>query len=661
MSRIAGNAKIKIVPTRMSKLRHLFLISIILVVCFFLLTSKENFYIFVDETYRINPGPSAITSDSKEWFTIDTSGCTIPAMEPLDESVKSYMVYPSGIPRCPHANHALLGSNRKKIWVRLNSLKYYRINKTEKISCCYRSFIRPTSIEDIEFTRLDNMAIYSKCIHFHDVIEVKDEFVQVKCTLGSGNIVYEQYFVFAPLKDFARKRNLKEMPHNKTAFNVLILGIDAVSRLNFHRTMPGTANFLEIKGAVEFLGYNKVGDNTFPNLVPMLMGLKATELKKTCYPYDTVTFDNCPFIWQWFKEAGYYTALGEDAPNIGTFNYAKTGFRIAPTDYYLHTFMNEASKNVGTNKDFNSFLCMHDNYFYKVLLDYIEELTWRLSNKKLFGFFWEISMSHDYLNYPMKMDDDYMKFFSRLDSSGYLSETMLVLVSDHGMRWGPIRHTKQGRLEERLPFLFILPPKSFPVTHQEAYNNLKLNSKRLTTPFDVHATISDLLDVSNLENKMIIERSKKSYGRDRSISLFLPIPGNRTCQVAEIDEHWCTCHKEVSLAKDNPQAYEAAKALVILINDMMKEYPQCAKLTISDMMDVTEIEAGEPESDEYTWMEFLVVVKTAPGDAIFEATLRQDGDDQSWKLLGTPSRLNLYGDQSRCVDNYQMKLYCYCP
>lgn len=647
----------------MIRFRYLFLLTIILASCSFFLTSKDglDMVLFAEKVQRIDIDSSKITADNKERFTINTEGCTIPVLEPLDKSIESFVKYPSEMPKCPDEKYALLGSNRKKIWVRHNTFQYYKINKIDKISCCYRSFYRPAAVDDIESTGIDDRSKYSLCIYFDNVIEVNDEFVRVACSVGNKTL-YEQFFLFAPIKKFKKHGNIPEITaeQNKTAYNVLVLGIDAVSRLNFYRTMPNTANYLRKKGAVEFKGYNKVGDNTFPNLVPMLMGIKVTELKKTCYPYDTATFDNCPFVWEWFKQAGYYTALGEDASNLGTFNYIKTGFSIGPTDYYLHTFMVEAIEHVGACKDFNSFLCMHDTYFYKVLLNYIEQLTWRLSNKKLFGFFWEVSMSHDYLNYPMKMDDDYLKLLTKWETSGYLDKTIVIIVSDHGMRWGDIRHTKQGRLEERLPLLYILPPQSFQNNYKEAYNNLKLNSKRLTTPFDVHATLSDLIDLKNVEKDTIAVRSSGDYAEKRSISLFLPVPENRTCVMADIDDHWCTCHEEVALTKDNPQAFEAAKTLVLLINDMLKDYPQCAKLDISKMVAVTEIKDGEAVRDESTWKEFMVVVKTAPGHGIFEATLRQDSTDLSWKLIGTPSRLNLYGDQSRCVDHYQMKLYCYC-
>ena len=44
---------------------------------------------------------------------------------------------------------------------------------------------------------------------------------------------------------------------NKRPPNVVVLGIDATSRLNFRRSMPKTIKLLESIGSHEFLGYTK--------------------------------------------------------------------------------------------------------------------------------------------------------------------------------------------------------------------------------------------------------------------------------------------------------------------------------------------------------------------------------------------------------------------
>ncbi|CAH0726077.1 unnamed protein product, partial [Brenthis ino] len=594
---------------------------------------------------------------SDDTFTIKTDGCTIPGLNPFAEDIRKFIERPKSIKSCHQSNISLLNNNETHIWINEDNLRYYDVPPLN-LSCCYRSFYRPLAILDIYSMDVDNRVKYESCIEFSNYIEVMNEFVRVACYYRE-KFIYDQFFLFAPKKPFVTfKDEYSEIPQNQTAYNIIIIGIDAISRLNFYRTMPKTLSFLKKKGAIEFYGYNKVGDNTFPNLTPILLGMKDTELKKTCWPNMRATFDNCPFIWDSFKEVGYYTALGEDTATLGTFNFEKFGFSRTPTDYYLHTFMHEAERYTGNNRDFNSYICMGSKYFYKILLDYIENLTLTLKSSKLFGFFWEVTMSHDYLNYPMAMDDDYETLLKRLDYHRYLDETILIILSDHGIRWGEIRFTKQGRLEERLPLMHILLPNSFRDNFSLAYENMKLNSHRLTTPFDVYATLVDLVNVDVLKNENIKLRSRAHYAFDRGISLFLPVPSNRTCETAEIDDHWCTCHKGQKIQTSSLEAREAAQKLLWHLNSLIRGHSQCASLSLDKLIEVTEMIAGTPNEKEVGWREFLVVIRTTPGKGVFEATLRHDSRD--WSLAGTVSRLNMYGDQGRCMHHYQLKLYCYC-
>lgn len=53
----------------------------------------------------------------------------------------------------------------------------------------------------------------------------------------------------------------------------MVIGLDSMSRLNFMRQLAQSYKYItkELQGIV-MLGFNKVGENTFPNLIPMLTG-----------------------------------------------------------------------------------------------------------------------------------------------------------------------------------------------------------------------------------------------------------------------------------------------------------------------------------------------------------------------------------------------------
>ena len=56
-----------------------------------------------------------------------------------------------------------------------------------------------------------------------------------------------------------------------------------------------------------------------------------------------------------------------------------------------------------------------------------------------------------------------------------------------------MRNTQQGKQEERLPgFIFVFPPW-FEKKYPEGYANFLNNANKLTTPFDIHETLKDVL------------------------------------------------------------------------------------------------------------------------------------------------------------------------
>lgn len=55
-----------------------------------------------------------------------------------------------------------------------------------------------------------------------------------------------------------------------------------------------------------------------------------------------------------------------------------------------------------------------------------------------------------------------------------------------------------------------------------------------------------------------------------------------------------------------------------------------------------------------------IIVRTTPGDALFEATLQFRDDYENYSVLDDISRINQYGNQSNCIKDDILKKYCYC-
>lgn len=147
-------------------------------------------------------------------------------------------------------------------------------------------------------------------------------------------------------------------------------------------------------------------------------------------------------------------------------------------------------------------------------------------------------LSHDDINKVQHADSDLKNLIEGLNNDGLLKNTVFILMADHGHRFSALRSTQQGQLEERLPFFSIYLPPEFRQTERGAlmYKNLKTNANRLSTPFDVHATLMNILKLPSTDELSMVQSSSK-----RSLSLFTEIPASRSCEQADILPHWCTC------------------------------------------------------------------------------------------------------------------------
>lgn len=574
-------------------------------------------------------------SKSSQAFAIFTEGCIIRNYPLVGENIKNLVGFPQRTVDCLKSS-PFLNSNQSHIWVEDDAIPYINKISPTDFFCCYTNFIANNKMGNIS---------YGNCIEFSVVIKAQHEFVRVEC-FYLDNKIHIEFFLFPKLRPSSAKKD-------PTKFNVLIFGIESVSRMNFLRTMPETADFLHKRGSVQLLGYNKVGDNSYPNLFPLLTGQSFKDVLKKCiHTNNTVDSYDCIYIWDYFKDAGYVTAVGADstAGLLGSYEY---NFRQLPSDFYLQPFIYE-TRALFKNTQYNYHLCAGNKLYYKILLDYISDLSEHLEHNNMFGLFWEESVSHEQLNDPRIMDNDYSKLLLKLEDSGYLDETVVIFLSDHGMRWGDIVLTDQGRLEERLPLLEVLFPQKFKNLYKLAYQNFKENSGRLITPYDIYYTLIDLLNPVLLTDHTIQQRSLNEENLNKS-SLFVPVSEKRTCALVGISEHWCTCYKGKSLQANHKSRNLAARHLITHINSLISDFPQCHALAVDSILDVSVNRDSQGST-------FRVMIQASPGGGIFDGTLRRERG--VWAVSGTVSRANLYRGQNTCFRHpnivESVEMYCYC-
>lgn len=562
-------------------------------------------------------------------YTIETPGCKIPYLEINNKDVVKYFSEPDWGYTCAKSP-PVVTANETGLQVDWEALRIAGIDPGG-LRCSYRPFwrVEPRGDQD------DNNVEYGPPVPFETSAKITDSYVKVECRTESGAF-FQEYYSFVP-NDVWKGEKARE-----DQWNVLILGVDTVSRLHLRRTMPRTVDVLGKIGAVEMLGFNKVEDNTFPNLVPLLAQKSWLELRATCWPTYGTRFDGCEFIFSDFRRAGYATFFAEECSSFGIFNYLKKGWRTQPVDMYWNTFDGEANKEAGHMYWLYYPDCLGSRPGFVALLNHTEQVAagGKTTGRPYFSFSWITTLAHNHYDTAALGDGPISEHLSRLESSGYLDRTILIFMSDHGYRWGALPKTHQGHLEERLPFLFVKLPKGFAERHPEYVSNLEINSHRLVTTYDLHATLSHLLSLPPSNDT-------------RSVSLFRPIPKTRTCDSADIPPHYCTCFETIPVDPVDPIIPRVARFLIEHINSLLSSHP-CSFLTLSEIRSATMASSGT----SMTIQDYTVSFATGPNNATMSGTVRVSGG--VLHLAGSVSRLDWYGNQSRCVNDPMLKLYCYC-
>ncbi|PSN38258.1 hypothetical protein C0J52_17442 [Blattella germanica] len=573
-------------------------------------------------------------------------------MDPFSKEVLTFIKREKPF-NCNNDKPLLVKTNQNTLFIDHSSLSAYNVSHISQLTCRYANLC------------IRNNDHYKKnCDHgwkllSNETVITKEDYIKVVCRRDIKKI-FQNCYTFVHAKHTVQKKYDNDV-FLARSYNVLMIGTDAVSRLNFHRQLSKTSKRLTDLGAIELLGYTKVADETFPNLLPLLTGMSEADRLSRVLPLEY-----CPWIWENFTEAGFVTGYGEDAPHLSLFTYNKHSLKKKIADFNLMPFMEIVDGRIGHLNKFISNLCIGPQMSIEVLFNYIIKFATLLSSFRTFGFFWSTSLTHDDLNYARFADELYINFLDELHASGTLENTILILLSDHGLRTGKIRSVYQGFLEDRLPYVFFLFPKSFQELYPQAITNLKINTHRLTTPFDLHNTLLDLIHPEKLNKQIIEMRSKELQNtkiKSTSISLFLPIHKFRTCKNARISLFWCTCLRSKVISSNSTYVKTMSIILVDHLNSMIDAYLMCSVLSLAEIVSVRlEFSSFKDlfSNKNYKTKSYIITIRTKPGNALFEGFIRHEEDSDIYHVLGDIIRINTYNDGSKCVTDHHIKKYCYC-
>ncbi|XP_052819708.1 uncharacterized protein LOC128245549 [Mya arenaria] len=485
------------------------------------------------------------------------------------------------------------------------------------------------------------------------------DFYLVTCRNSSEVIIYEN--LFSNISPTSVHRDFLLAEESPQHLSVILFGIDSVSRSSAIRRLPKTMEILRDMQAYDFKGYTKVGENTFPNLIPLLTGLNVSELHLPQKPY----MDTIPFLWKNYSKNGYTTFYAEDTPYMDTFNYLKGGFQDPPTDHYMRPYQLALRNAVKRNYPYINYNCYNGMSRHSLQINYLKQFLDLYKGKRRFALSMINVLCHNSEKTLQYGDNDLRDFVRWMGNEGHLKHTVFIIFSDHGNRLSGIRSTPVGFLEDRMPLMQMIIPEQLKSRHATVHESLLANTNRLTTHFDLHQTIVDVL-------KQRFSRPSIAYreGKVRGISLFQTIPLARTCRDACIPDTYCVCDQTIEEPTSHALAKTMSETGVQMLNHIMLSEDRCAKLTFHKTTSVrrylrTINKLGHIQTAlSLFWNaegldRYVVQFQTTPGFGIFEATIGVYKDG-GVRVESDIDRVNLYGNQSACVQDALLRTYCFC-
>ena len=279
--------------------------------------------------------------------------------------------------------------------------------------------------------------------------------------------------------------------------------------------------------------------------------------------------------------------------------------------------------------------------------------------------------SHNSNSEAARIESDLLSLLKDLKQKNHLNNTLLIVMGDHGARYGAVRALMQGKLEERLPLFSMTFPSWFLEKYPEISKNIKTNTNRLTSWYDVYATFRHMLSYPQVPTNL-------KHGQ----SLFTEVPSSRTCAQANVEEHWCPCLEWASIAPENSHVKNSALAAVEFMNNANLQHElsaeKCRKLSLKDvnyallerpndkllsfqqtrdLLPAFNDKSRPPHKD---FCRYQIQFTTSPNNGTYEATVRYH---KEWFIVSKGiSRVNKYGNQPECIAKYlpHLRKFCMC-
>ena len=327
------------------------------------------------------------------------------------------------------------------------------------------------------------------------------------------------------------------LPKDKPKYNnILFLYIDAISRPEFIRAMKNTEKYLSKyfnsseKSFYQMMKYHNFIFFTQQNVNPMFFG-------------ESMFNSNGTSILKHIKKKGFITGHSNNICTRQLYDIEDNYTENIEYDNFDHeniAMMCDPNFYNPENR-FTPYMgpysirrrCLYGRDTFEYILEYGEKF-WKTYSKEHKFLRLSFQDAHEgTLEVVKYLDVKLAEFLEKFDRKGYLKDTAVFLVSDHGNNMVGIYNIFQFEdyvLEKTLGTWFMLLPKKKEIDEKF----LEINQQRLVSPYDIHDTLLDMFGYH--QNNTIFSRKGQSVYKE--------VNGlERNCDYysQDIMPIWCRC------------------------------------------------------------------------------------------------------------------------
>ncbi|KAH7705059.1 Protein K03A11.4 [Aphelenchoides avenae] len=586
------------------------------------------------------------------------AGCKLPNLDPLDASILEYL-NPARNPLAD-CNVTFVPKTR----IRNGRIELISELSNDTIGCEFRCHYP----KDDYHARLGEWQYISQTPDC-DVVEVR-------CRDDYGNVTYEyvhtQIFVPRPAKEATPASHGKGQILSRPP-DVHLFILDSVSSPQFMRSMPKSLRFLEEEmGAINFRHVSKVAMNSRPNAYALFFGKQS--LTDEEWDYCRKPLDDEPFVGFEFKRRGYKTMMAEDWALSALMWPGCKAFTRTPVDHYMRPLQLLYDKSTKPDKVLTPDQKKRNYKLIKgqcrgihlYLLDYLKDFIDAYTDEPKFSITWTVDLAHENVNGAYEMDEPFLRFLEQYKEK--LNNAFLFVMGDHGFRLGGIRKTKQGEIEDNNPALLLTLPEQLR-KNRKLIATVEANSRHLMTHYDTHATLVSIAQEadrmtasSTLDHLDTSTWNVTLLGESYLYPFNLTVP--RTCQSQRVPLEYCICQNRVKNVTDEkqPLAKRMATYVVGSINVFLRK--RSALQVCSEL---------SPDLNSTATLIYLVdegvyhiTLRTLPNHGSYETHMKVSNENnqdrrEAFSIAAQKvTRLDAYDAQSKCLDTYDVRPFCFC-